>query len=72
MASLIQEPRCSHKGAVGPESQMVSTHKDIRRAKGRMASVRVCSRPACVDEAVLWVRMMGHNAAWVNGVNRGR
>lgn len=63
-----REPRCSHVGSTGPDSVMVSSHKDITKAKGRMASARVCSRPACVLEAKVWVARMGPGKIFRNGV----
>lgn len=51
----MKAPSCRHVGQTGPDSVLVSSHKNLSRAKGRMASVRVCDRPKCVMEAIDWV-----------------
>lgn len=66
--TVISEPKCQHSIRGG--STKVSSHKDIRKAKGRMASVRVCTREACIEDAVQWVAIMGPGAVWVDGVKR--
>lgn len=65
---MITEPKCEHSIRRG--STLVSSHKDLRQAKGRMASVRVCQREACVDDAARWVAVMGPGPVWVDGVRR--
>lgn len=66
----MKEPSCRHKGQIGPDSVMVSSHKHLTRATGRMASVRVCDRQKCVDEAIEYVSAyMGHRSkVYRNGV----
>ena len=64
----IPEPKCEHVITQG--STMVSSHKNIRQVKGRLASVRVCHRPACIDDAARWVAITGPGNVWVNGVKR--
>ena len=64
----VSDPKCEHSTRAG--STLVSSHKDIRAAKGKMASVRVCTREACIDDAAEWVAVMGPGAVWVDGVKR--
>lgn len=64
----IAEPKCHH--SIRLRSTLVSSHKDIRKAKTRLASARVCAREACVEDAARWVRAMGTGAVWVDGVRR--
>lgn len=65
----MKAPSCKHVGQRGPNSVLVSSHKNLSRVKGRMASARVCDRPKCVDEAVAWVRwyMNDSTAVYRNG-----
>lgn len=66
MATVIADPKCQHSTRmIG--SVMVSSHKDIMTARGRMCSVRVCTRQKCIDDATRWVREMGFATAWVDG-----
>ncbi|HEV7195430.1 MAG TPA: hypothetical protein VGN19_05785 [Pedococcus sp.] len=64
----VAEPKCNHATPLG--SVIVSSHKDIRKAKGRMASVRVCHRDACIEDAARWVSIIGPGPVWVEGVKR--
>lgn len=57
----MREPKCNHSLRVNG-SIMVSSHKDLEAANdrgSRLASVRVCKRTACIQDASRWLREQG-------------
>lgn len=57
MPRRVGEPKCSHSTRNG--STLVASHADLMTAHARMASVRVCEREACVEDAKDWLRVQG-------------